>query len=359
MKEKYFNVLKTLNSRGYEAYIVGGFVRDKLLGINTSDIDVCTSATPKEVLDIFKNNVKVIEDYGAVKLTLDDNTIDITTFREEESYENNKPTKINYTKDLKKDLLRRDFTINTLCIDKDSNIIDILNARSDLENRILKVVGDTETKLKEDATRMLRSLRFMTVYNFKLDDKLEKYILDNKEKFDTISYTKRKEELEKLFKHDEVKPFLDFIKEHDIEQYLGIKSNDFVETGTITGVWAQLEVSPEYQFSKNEKNEINEIKEIVKRKNINKETIYKHGLYVSMIAGEILGIDKSIINEIYKNLPIKNIKDINITYLEIKEILNVGPKTTKNILKTLEREILNGKIENKREILIEKVKEYL
>ena len=101
----------------------------------------------------------------------------------------------------------------------------------------------------------------MTVYNFKLDDKLEKNILDNKEKFDTISYTKRKEELEKLFKHDEVKPFLDFIKEHDIEQYLGIKSNDFVETGTITGVWAQLEVSPEYQFSKNEKNEINEIKE--------------------------------------------------------------------------------------------------
>ncbi len=359
MKEKYFNILKTLNSRGYEAYIVGGFVRDKLLGISTSDIDICTSATPKEILDLFKNNVKVVEDYGAVKLTLDDNILDITTFREEENYENNKPTKINYIKDLKKDLLRRDFTINTFCIDKDSNLLDLLNARNDLENRILKVVGDTEKKLKEDATRMLRSLRFMTVYNFRLDDKLYRYILKNKKKFDTISYVKRKEELEKLFKHDKVKPFLDFIKEHDIEQYLGIKSNNFVETGTITGVWAQLEVSPEYQFSKNEKIEINEIKEIVKQKNINIETVYKYGLYVSIIAGEILGIDKSIINEIHKNLPINNIKDINITYLEIKEMLNVGPKTIKSILKTLEREILSGKIENKREILIEKVKEYL
>ena len=80
---------------------------------------------------------------------------------------------------------------------------------------------------------------------------------------------------------------------------------------------------------------------------------------MSIIAGEILGIDKSIINEIYNNLPIKNIKDIDITYMDIKEITNVSPKKINNILKRLESEILNGKIENKYEVLIEKVKEYL
>ena len=359
MKEKYFNILKTLNSNGFEAYIVGGFVRDKLLGINTSDIDICTSATPKEVLNIFKNNVKVIEEYGAVKLTLEDNTIDITTFRTESEYKNNKPTKVNYTKSLKEDLLRRDFTINTFCLDKESNIIDLLEARSDLENRLLKVVGNTEQKLEDDATRMLRSLRFMTVYNFTLDRPLYDYILNNKDKFATISYTKRKEELEKLFKHEKIKPFFDFIKRYDIEKYLGIKSNVFVETGTIIGVWAQLEISNGYQFTKNEREEIEKIKEIINNKNISKETIYRYGLYLSMIAGEILGVDKTIINETYNNLPIKSIKDIDLTYLEIKEITNANPKTINNLLKNLETEILNGKIENKHEVLIEKIKEYI
>ena len=359
MKEKYFNILKTLNNNGYEAYIVGGFVRDKLLGINTSDIDICTSATPKEVLSIFKTNVKVIEEYGAVKLTLDDNTVDITTFRTEEDYKNNKPTKVNYTKSLKEDLLRRDFTINTICLDKESNIIDPLNSINDLRNKLLKVVGDTEKKLEEDATRMLRSLRFMTVYNFTLDKPLYDYILNNKEKFETISYAKRKEELEKLFKHEQIKPFFDFIKEHNIEEHLGIKSDNFVETGTIVGVWAQLEVDEEYQFTKNEREEIEKVKELIHNKNISKETIYHYGLYLSIIAGDILGIDKAIINEIYNNLPIKSTKDINISYLDIQEITNATPKTTNNILKNLETEILNGKIENNHEKLIEKVKEYL
>ena len=359
MKEKYFEILKVLNDNGYEAYIVGGFVRDKLLGINTSDIDICTSATPKEVLNIFKNNVKVIEEYGAVKLTLDDNTVDITTFRTEENYINNKPTKVNYTKSLKDDLLRRDFTINTICLDKESNIIDPLNAINDLRHKLLKVVGNTEQKLEEDATRMLRSLRFMAVYNFTLDKQLYDYILSNKEKFATISYTKRKEELDKLFKNDKIKVFLDFIKEHDIERFLGIKSNNFVETGTIIGVWAQLEVNEGYQFTKNEREEIKEIKEIIYDKNISKETIYHYGLYLSMIAGDILGVDKAIINEIYKNLPIKSAKDMNITYLDIQEITNARPKIINNILKNLETEILNGKIENNREKLIEKIKEYL
>ena len=356
---QYFEILKVLNDNGYEAYIVGGFVRDKLLGINTSDIDICTSATPKEVLNIFKNNVKVIEEYGAVKLTLDDNTVDITTFRTEENYINNKPTKVNYTKSLKDDLLRRDFTINTICLDKELNIIDPLNAINDIRHKLLKVVGNTEQKLEEDATRMLRSLRFMAVYNFTLDKQLYDYILSNKEKFATISYTKRKEELDKLFKNDKIKVFLDFIKEHDIERFLGIKSNNFVETGTIIGVWAQLEVNEGYQFTKNEREEIKKIKEIIYDKNISKETIYHYGLYLSMIAGDILGVDKAIINEIYKNLPIKSAKDMNITYLDIQEITNARPKIINNILKNLETEILNGKIENNREKLIEKIKEYL
>jgi len=359
MKKIYFDILKTLEDNGYEAYIVGGFVRDKLLGKESSDIDMCTSATPKDMLKIFKNNIKIVEEYGAVKLKLNDNVIDITTFRTEENYLNNKPTNITYIKSLKEDLIRRDFTINTICLDKDSNIIDLLNGKTDLYNKLLRVVGNVEVKMKEDTTRMLRSLRFMSLYDFELEDELYEYIISHKEDFSKINYMKRKEEMEKLFKRSKVKPFLDFIKKYDIEEYLGIKSNNFVETKTVVGVWAQLDFDDNYQFNKLEKESIDQVKELVKKHFIEPIDVYKYGLYITQIAGDILHINKEEINQIYQSLPIKNIKELNISFEELESILgsNINKKQLGQILKKLETFVINGTIENKREKLIEKAME--
>ncbi len=112
-------ILEKLESNGYIAYIVGGYVRDFLLGKITNDIDICTDATTKEVMELFRGNAN---EYGSFNLKANEFNIDITTFREEQNYENRRPTSILYTKDLKTDLLRRDFTINTICMDKNEHV---------------------------------------------------------------------------------------------------------------------------------------------------------------------------------------------------------------------------------------------
>ena len=138
MEEKALDVLKILTSHGYLAYIVGGFVRDYLLDRKTNDIDICTSATPKEILKLFDNVIVSDVEYGSVVVVYKGYKCDITTFRKEIKYEGNrKPIKIKYIKDVKKDLLRRDFTVNTLCMDCEGKILDILNVKKDLENKVL------------------------------------------------------------------------------------------------------------------------------------------------------------------------------------------------------------------------------
>ena len=143
MKEKAFEVLKIFEANGYKAYIVGGFVRDYLIGRKTLDIDICTDATPKEIIEMF-DCVKISDfSYGSVNIIYKKVKFDVTTFRKDIKYEDNrKPIKIKYISDLKHDLLRRDFTINTLCMDSSGKVLDILNVREDLDNKIIKTVSN-------------------------------------------------------------------------------------------------------------------------------------------------------------------------------------------------------------------------
>ena len=160
MKEKALEVLKKLSEHNYESYLVGGYPRDLILGRKTNDIDICTSATPKEILEIFDDVIVSDMQYGSVVIVYKGCKFDTTTFRNEIKYESNrKPVKIKY-------ILRRDFTINTLCIDKDGNLLDILNIRSDLDNKLLKTVGNPRYRIKEDSLRILRCIRFATILDF-------------------------------------------------------------------------------------------------------------------------------------------------------------------------------------------------
>ena len=137
MEEKALEVLKIFNDNGYTAYIVGGYARDTVLGIKSSDIDICTSATPKEILSLFDNVILSDMKYGSVVVSYKGYKYDVTTFRKEIKYENNrKPVKIKYIKNIKKDLKRRDFTINTLCINSRNEVLDFLKIRKDLERKI-------------------------------------------------------------------------------------------------------------------------------------------------------------------------------------------------------------------------------
>ena len=134
MLQEALKLLKKITEHSYDAYIVGGFVRDYILGIESNDIDINTNATPKQIREIFEDSCLPSEDYGSVTVIFKGIRFEITTFRKELTYVNNrKPVEIEYINNLYEDLIRRDFTINTLCMDQDGKIIDML------EGRVLKI----------------------------------------------------------------------------------------------------------------------------------------------------------------------------------------------------------------------------
>ena len=323
MKEKGLEVLKLLESKGYKSYIVGGYVRDYLLGTESSDIDISTEATPKELLEIFDEITSNNDKYGSVSIIYKNNKYDITTFRKEIKYESNRtPVKIKYIKDVKKDLLRRDFTINTFCIDSSGEVLDILNIRKDLDNKIIKTVGNPRYRLKEDSLRILRAIRFATILNFNIDKKTKYYITKYAYLLKKLSYNRKKEELDKIFTSPNKEVGRSLIIELKLDKSLNlINLKDIVMCDDLIGIWAQLDTNNTYPLTKIETNHIKKIKELLS-KDLDKYNIYKYGLYISTVVAQIKKIDITKINEIYGNLPIKSKEEIEINGNDILKIIS-------------------------------------
>lgn len=349
------DVLKEINNKGYSAYIVGGYVRDNLLKKNSFDVDITTSATPKELIDIFPS-AKIIDGYGAVKLTKDKYNFDITTFRKEEKYIQGAPKGITYVKTLEEDLKRRDFTINAICLDKNFNIIDPLNGKEDLNNKIIKTIGNAEDKLKEDPSRILRAIRFSLTLDFALSDEIISFIINNKEWIEKINYSKKKYELEKIFLSDSVFSFVNFIKKYELEDSLGIKVKKIIPSKSLIGMWSQIDFDPKYSFTKIELSQIEDIRKLVEKGNVDKYDVYKYGTYIASNAALILGKKTKMINKLYEKLPIKDIIDIDIDSETICDILKIEPsKMLGDTYKILEREIIDHKLVNKRKNIIKRL----
>ena len=250
--------------------------------------------------------------------------------------------------------------MNTLVMDKEENIIDLLGGKKDIKDKIITPVKDVNVLFSEDASRMLRALRFMFTLDFTLDKSILDYIISHKELFKTISNTKKKEEFDKIFKTKNTKDFLEFIKKYQLEEVLGIRSNsNYIITDTVIVTYAQLEIMCELPFTKYEKEQIKQIKSIVNSGKLDKMDIYKNGLYISMCAGKLLGIPKEKINLIYTNLPIKSIIDIDIKSEEVSSVLGIKPgKKLGEVLHILEYEIVSEKLDNKHDLILERLSEF-
>ena len=354
MYEIAIKMLNKLSDNGFEAYIVGGYPRDLILNRESFDIDICTNATPKQLKDIFKDSMLPKVEYGSVTVIYHKIRFEITTFRKDLKYENNRaPVKIKYIGKLVDDLKRRDFTINTLCIDKNGNIIDLLDGKKEIESKTIKMVGNPKHKLKEDSLRILRAIRFATILDFELDKDLKKYIKKYGYLLKKLSYYRKKEELEKIFLSPNALKGINSIKELELDKHLELSNLDnLVLTSSIIGIWAQLNVENIYTFSNNEREHIKQIKELVDDNMLDNYNLYKYGLYISSIVSEIKGIDKKIVNQRYNELPIKNRKEIDISANEICEVLNKKPGPfLKEVINKLEYEIVNESIKNEKEIL--------
>lgn len=200
--KKAKKVIYMLESKGYNAYIVGGCLRDILLGRKSQDIDITTDALPKEIIDVFKDSYKVIETgvkYGTVTVIIEASPIEITTFRSEQDYiDGRRPEKVSFEKDIKADLSRRDFTVNAMAYNDKDGLIDLFGAKRDLEDKIIRCVGNPRQRFKEDKLRMLRAVRFATTFDFKIEDETFKAIKEFSEYINEISIERINAELSKM-----------------------------------------------------------------------------------------------------------------------------------------------------------------
>ena len=355
-------LLKDITDHSYKAYIVGGFVRDYLLGIESSDIDITTDATPKEVKELFANSCLPNDDYGSVVVIKKGIRFDITTFREERDYEDHrKPNVVQYIDDLYPDLLRRDFTINTLCMDDKGEIIDYLGGKEDIKNRVIRTVGDPYQKFSDDSLRILRAIRFATILDFDLSDDVILAIKKTKSFVKTLSYTRKKEELDKIFNSPNrdkgIKYLLNFEldKELEIDNLFDVLGKD---ADSSISIWSLLDVSPKYPFNKSEKELMGNIRSAMELNNMDPMALYTYGLYVNSCAGRMKGLDIKDITDSYIHLAIHSRDEIDIDSDTIMMVLNRKPgKYIKEVYADIEREILYRRLNNERVDIIKYIED--
>ena len=162
--EQYRPILKILSDAGHQAFFVGGCVRDHLLDRPSKDVDIATSATPEQVAALFPDSKLVGAHFGVVIVTLDGIDAEIATFRTDGCYsDTRRPDTVAFTTDVKKDLARRDFTINTLLMSSDGLVHDWTGGSADIAGKVIRCMGDPYKRFGEDALRMLRAVRFAAV----------------------------------------------------------------------------------------------------------------------------------------------------------------------------------------------------
>lgn len=194
-----YNIMDRLNGYGYEAFLVGGAVRNILLNLEVKDYDITTNAKPSELVGLFKKTILTGVRFGTVTVVINSRSYEITTYRRDYEYlDSRRPSVVRFSNELEEDLTRRDFTINAICMDKEGNIIDPLNGIEDIKNRIIRAIGNPDTRFKEDALRMMRAIRLMSEIEFTIDENTLNSITANAASISYISAERIQNELNKI-----------------------------------------------------------------------------------------------------------------------------------------------------------------
>lgn len=201
MPKNVDTAINLLQSAGFEAYAVGGCVRDSLLGKTPNDWDITTSAKPEDMKSVFADFhcIDTGIKHGTVTVVIDGEPLEITTFRLDGEYEDNRhPKSVTFTSNLGADLGRRDFTVNAMAYSKMTGTVDLFGGQNDLKNGIIRCVGDPDRRFNEDALRILRALRFASALDFEIEEKTAQSLLKNRALLGNISEERIAKELLKL-----------------------------------------------------------------------------------------------------------------------------------------------------------------
>ena len=194
-------IIDILNKNGFEAFVVGGCVRDSIIGLTPHDWDICTNAKPEEIKKCFANfntfdsGLK----HGTISIVIDSEVYEVTTYRIDGAYsDNRRPDSVTFTSDIAKDLARRDFTINAMAYNEQCGLIDPYSGRNDLSEKIIRCVGNSDFRFNEDALRIIRALRFASVYDFVIENETSKSICKNADLLKNIAVERISVEFNKL-----------------------------------------------------------------------------------------------------------------------------------------------------------------
>ena len=202
MRIEAFDFLKDVFSKnGFHLYVVGGTVRDFLLGKEITDLDFVTDATPEEEMKFIPEADFTFKKFGAVRYPYKGKHIDITTLRQEGEYNDSRhPSKVTFVKDPKLDYVRRDFTINAMYLDEEYKVIDFSTGQEDLKKKLIRFIGDPVKRIEEDPLRIARAERFAKSLGFEIEEKTLQAIKDKRDLLEKLNPEKLKEEERKGWK---------------------------------------------------------------------------------------------------------------------------------------------------------------
>ena len=379
MLENALKILNKFSDEGYEAYIVGGYVRDHLLNRPCKDIDITTNCLPEKVMELFPNNFYQSTKYKTVTIRMGDFSYEVTTYRTDSHYKDHRHPVTKVAKKLKSDVKRRDFTCNAICMDKNMNIIDYVGGREDIKAKIIKTVGNPTRRFNEDALRMLRAFRFASRLDFKIEKKTYEAIKHNAHTFKYVSKERIRDELSKMLLEPYFKNNLSIMINSGIFRnmpetlkalkILNARYQDIniIEFFALSSYYKGEPITDEFILSKKEQKFIEDVLLYVNKlinKNLDSYDLLDLNIEELDVALRVLSIigknyyKRSDIIELYNSMPIKSESDLSVNGNDIKKALNLedSPLIKTYIKKALEGVLYNG-IKNNKSALLKYLKE--
>lgn len=378
--QKALPILKKIKNAGFQAYFVGGGVRDILLNRPIHDVDIATSSYPEETKAIFSRTVDIGVEHGTVLVLEKDEEYEITTFRTEDVYvDYRRPSQVAFVRSLEEDLKRRDFTVNALALDESGEIIDMFHGLDDLQRKELRAVGRAEERFQEDALRIMRGFRFSATLNFKIENQTFEAMKSHAKLLEKISVERSFIELDKLFMASNWRKGLTYLLEAQAYKYLpGLESSqtelrammvhlhsDFIFDKS-EQAWAnlilELSLDKERSFLKKWKTSndfqatVLQIVTLYRKREkalLSKMDLYFFGKDLAILSENLrkakgLSTDYDYIINSYKALTIYDKQDIvvNGRYLIEKLQMKPGPQLG-YLLKKIEQAIVEGNLANR------------
>lgn len=377
-------ILDTLQKNGFEAYYVGGSVRDYLMDVSIGDIDITTNALPEDIQNIFPRTIDVGVEHGTVIVVINKTPFEVTTYRTETTYSDyRRPDSVSFTTSIKEDLARRDFTMNAVAMDRMFKIYDPYNGQLSIKNKEIVTVGDPYERFNEDALRMLRAIRFVSQLDFKLNESTFNGIVKLASNVQYISVERIVQELKKLYSgvnvshakslliDSQMLNFIPYFNKLDIDYIKKTNVHSLINEIIIQQILNEnIHFENELKLSNDEKNNIKESLSLYKNLAENESPIlhaYNYTKHVILNLKNIIS-DNNFLNQQYlnqiddillekKRLKIRSKKDLAVNGNDLMKTLNRhGGPWLKELLSEIERNVLFSKLDNNYESIIEWVK---